>query len=48
MGDIIIVLMLIGYVAFWIYYWRDCRKRSKPLTKADIAKLEQMIKDYKE
>ncbi len=48
MGDIIIVLMLISYVAFWIYYWRYCHKRSKPLTEADIAKLEQMIKDYKE
>ncbi len=48
MGDFSIVLLLIIYVAFWIYYWRDCRRRSKPLKKEDIAKLEQMIRDYKE
>ena len=48
MGDFIIALLLIGYVACWIYYWYDRHRRSQPLTEADIVQLEQMIKDYKE
>ena len=47
MGDIIFVLLIIGYVASWIYYFQYRRRRSQPLTEEDFAEIERMIEEYR-
>jgi len=47
MGEIIFILLIIGYVASWVFYWHDRRRRYRPMTEEDFAELEQMIEAYK-
>ena len=46
LGDILIVILAVLYVAASILAWRDYRKKPKRLTEADFAELEQLIKNY--
>lgn len=46
MGDIILVILAVVYLAGCVFFRRDRRRESQPLTEADFAELEQMIKSY--